>query len=222
MMAIISRILIFPIFHSEGRTKHPLRFLELRGKGLKFLIKLIKGVKTGMKTLIVSSLFLLVTMVQSQSVHKSESGTIMSVLTGADLCNNVINDPGFLYVINSPGILYSGRTICGNVVALESDANNELPLNFDMSQNYPNPFNPSTLIKYQLPNASYISLKLYDQLGREVRSLYEGNQEAGYFQITIDGTNLASGLYFCRLTSGDASSNSGKGFTKVIKMSLIK
>lgn len=175
-----------------------------------------------MKTTIVSVLFLIVTTLYSQSVPTNGPGTSLIVLTGADLCGNVINSPGIQYVINSPGIFYSGRTICGDLVALEQTVTNELPVKFDMLQNYPNPFNPTTVIKYQLPLASYLSIKLFDQLGREVRSLFEGDQQAGYYQVSVDGTNLASGLYFCRITSGDASNLSKQGFTKVIKMSLIK
>jgi hypothetical protein len=175
-----------------------------------------------MKSTIVSVLFLLITVVYSQCDLTLVSGSSMSVLTGADLCSNVINNPGMQYIINSPGILYSGRTICGDLVALEPKVTNELPVNFDMLQNYPNPFNPSTLVKYQLPKESYLSIKLFDQIGREVRSLFEGYQKAGYYQVTVDGTNLASGLYFCRISTGDASNLSKQGFTKVIKMSLIK
>ena len=55
---------------------------------------------------------------------------------------------------------------------------------------------------------------LYDQLGRELGILYEGNQQAGYYRVIVDGTNLASGIYFCRLTAAD--------YSKVVKMMLIK
>jgi hypothetical protein len=175
-----------------------------------------------MKILIVPVLVLLVSIVNSQNVYKDDSGTSMKILTGIDLCIDVINDPGLQYVINSPGILYSSRNECREFFTADQKVSNELPVSFDMSQNYPNPFNPSTQIKYQLPKTSYLSIKLFDQLGREVRSLFEGNQDAGYYQVTVDGTNLASGLYFCRISSGDASTSSGQGFTKVIKMSLIK
>ncbi len=92
--------------------------------------------------------------------------------------------------------------------------NNNIPAGYSLSQNYPNPFNPVTVIKYQIPKANYVSIKLYDQLGRELGILYEGDQQAGYYQATVDGTNLASGVYFCRITIA--------GYNKVIKMSLIK
>jgi hypothetical protein len=132
------------------------------------------------------------------------SGTSMGVSPGARLCADIIN---------GTGILYGGGNICGGLVAVEPAAN-ELPAAFEIQQNYPNPFNPSTQVKYQIPMASYVSMKLYDQLGREVMVIQEGNQQAGYYQLTIDGSALASGIYFCRINAAEYSS--------VIKMSLIK
>jgi hypothetical protein len=169
----------------------------------------------GGKILILLTVLLLNTApdTRCQSVLTLELGTTMGVLTGTDLCANTIN---------GSGSLYGSGTICGVVLAIEPIASNELPTNFDMLQNYPNPFNPSTVIKYQLPKVNYVSIKLYDPLGRVAGVLYEGDQQAGYYQVKVDGTNLASGIYFCRISAGDPSSGSGKDFTKVIKMLLIK
>jgi subtilisin family serine protease len=77
----------------------------------------------------------------------------------------------------------------------------EIPEYFDLSQNYPNPFNPVTNIMYQLPNASYVTLKIYDLLGREVITLVDKQQKAGYYNIqwngkTNCGANVPSGVYF--------------------------
>ncbi|MGO9482612.1 MAG: family 43 glycosylhydrolase [Candidatus Kryptoniota bacterium] len=83
----------------------------------------------------------------------------------------------------------------------------QLPKQFELKQNYPNPFNPSTIISYQLPMNSHVSLRVYDILGREVAALVNENQHAGTHTVTFDGTRLASGIYFYELRAGDFVSN---------------
>jgi hypothetical protein len=87
------------------------------------------------------------------------------------------------------------------------------PKSFNLLQNFPNPFNPATVISYQLPVNSYISLKVYDALGREVATLVNEEKEAGTYSVTFsaesvsasggDGSKLSSGIYFYTLISGD-------------------
>ncbi|MBS1552478.1 MAG: T9SS type A sorting domain-containing protein [Bacteroidetes bacterium] len=88
------------------------------------------------------------------------------------------------------------------------------PEGYELSQNYPNPFNPSTNIKFSLPDAGNISLKVYDQLGKEVSSLAEGFRNAGTYEINFNAANLSSGIFFYKLVTNDIS------LTK--KMILIK
>lgn len=89
------------------------------------------------------------------------------------------------------------------------------PSEYQLMQNYPNPFNPTTVIQYALPEASWISLKVYDMLGREVVTLVNQWQAAGTYQVALDARQLAaSGLYVCQMRAGS--------FTKVIKMMLLK
>ena len=90
----------------------------------------------------------------------------------------------------------------------------QLPKRFELEQNYPNPFNPTTSIIYQLPVVSNVSLKVYDVLGREVRTLVAGRQNAGYYDVTFDAANLPSGVYFCRIKAGT--------FSGVRKLLLVK
>jgi hypothetical protein len=78
-----------------------------------------------------------------------------------------------------------------------------IPAGFNLEQNYPNPFNPSTRISYQLPNASRVSLKVYDMLGREVSTLVNNEQNAGYHEVMFDGSKLSSGVYFFRMQAGN-------------------
>ncbi len=80
--------------------------------------------------------------------------------------------------------------------------------------NYPNPFNPTTVISYGLHMGGLVTLRVYDILGREVRNLVNGYQDSGIHTATFDGSNLSSGIYFCRLTA--------PGLTQVKKMLLMK
>ncbi|MEW6061621.1 MAG: T9SS type A sorting domain-containing protein [Bacteroidota bacterium] len=73
------------------------------------------------------------------------------------------------------------------------------PEKFELFQNYPNPFNPTTVISYQLPVASNITLKIFDAIGREVVTLDEGMKEAGYHQKEWNATNASSGMYIYQL-----------------------
>jgi len=81
--------------------------------------------------------------------------------------------------------------------------NKELLTNYYLSQNYPNPFNPSTMINYQLPINSEVSLKIYDILGREVATLVNGQKSPGKYGVKFDGSHLSSGIYICRMIAGD-------------------
>ena len=76
---------------------------------------------------------------------------------------------------------------------------------FKLLNNYPNPFNPSTVISYQSPVNSYITLKVYDILGNEIATLVNEEKPAGYYQVEFNATNLPSGLYLCKLQSGNRS-----------------
>ncbi|MCG6959223.1 T9SS type A sorting domain-containing protein [bacterium BMS3Abin03] len=89
-----------------------------------------------------------------------------------------------------------------------------IPDNYVLKQNYPNPFNPTTNIVYYLPVDGFITLKIYDVIGNEVAKLVNENKKAGRYVVTFNGSNLSSGVYFCRITSGN--------YFAIIKMILIK
>ncbi|MFQ3599625.1 MAG: T9SS type A sorting domain-containing protein, partial [Chloroherpetonaceae bacterium] len=103
---------------------------------------------------------------------------------------------------------------------IEVDAG--LPKQFALEQNYPNPFNPTTIINYQLPTASNVSLKIYDVLGKEVVTLVNGRQEAGTYNFNFNASNLASGVYFYRLQASATNGASGSNFVQTKKMMLVK
>ncbi len=88
--------------------------------------------------------------------------------------------------------------------------NNGLPLDYKLSQNYPNPFNPVTDIKYQVPEYSFVSLRVFDIFGREVQTLVNDYIQPGYYQVEFDGSNLASGIYYYQLKTINSKGLMGK------------
>ncbi|MBL1212480.1 MAG: T9SS type A sorting domain-containing protein [Ignavibacteriae bacterium] len=74
--------------------------------------------------------------------------------------------------------------------------------NYELSQNYPNPFNPTTTISFTIPEASDVTLKVYDMIGQEVATLVNSEMSAGKFNVSFDASNLASGTYVYELRAG--------------------
>jgi len=101
-----------------------------------------------------------------------------------------------------------------DTVAIIDETNINLPKFFTLSQSYPNPFNPTTTIEYALPEASHVTLDVYDILGREVEALVNEQQQAGYHSIIWNASDQTSGMYFYKIQAGD--------FTETKKMLLLK
>jgi hypothetical protein len=99
-------------------------------------------------------------------------------------------------------------------MAHNPDAVTRPPDAYRMQQNYPNPFNGRTVIEYQLPAPSHVSLALFDLLGRKVLTLVEGVQEVGRYIVPVDGDALPSGVYLYRLRTS--------GFTETKKLTVIR
>jgi hypothetical protein len=107
----------------------------------------------------------------------------------------------------------------GAIITAVDESNNSLPKQFSLSQNYPNPFNPSTIINYQIPKTSLVSLKIYNMLGQEVKTLVSEAKEPGVYNIQWNGDNnagqrVSSGAYIYRMIAGS--------FIKAGKMILLK
>jgi len=105
------------------------------------------------------------------------------------------------------------RTTNGGVTFV-NQISSEIPERFSLYQNYPNPFNPSTNIRYTLPKNSFVSLKVYDVLGKEIATLVNESLSPGTYEATFDAAKYSSGIYFYKLTTND--------FSDVKKMVLIK
>ena len=106
-------------------------------------------------------------------------------------------------------VVINNATIQKLMVTKES-----LPEMYSLEQNYPNPFNPSTKIKFNINEGSFISLVIYDILGNQVTTLVNEEKPAGSYEVTFNADNLPSGIYLARLTGGSK--------TSTIKVSLVK
>jgi hypothetical protein len=80
-----------------------------------------------------------------------------------------------------------------------------MPSTYLLQQNYPNPFNPSTTISFSIPTSEFVTLKVYDVLGREIATLVNENLSAGSYSYNFDASNLTSGVYFYKLQAGKYS-----------------
>ena len=114
--------------------------------------------------------------------------------------------PG-IEVINADFVLSTSTAITGDNISLT-------PTIFLLAQNYPNPFNPKTSIEYSLPEAVKVKVDVHNTLGQVVEVLVDRDQEAGYHKVIWDASDMASGIYFYRLTTGD--------FTATKRMVLMK
>ncbi len=121
---------------------------------------------------------------------------------------------------NTPTPVYFDEFFVGAVGSTSvREVAGELPHEFKLEQNYPNPFNPATTIKFQLPIASSVSLKVYNLLGQEVSNLLNGEMNAGIYEVTFDASKLSSGIYYYHLTAVDTKT--GKLLLNTSKKAIL-
>ena len=120
-----------------------------------------------------------------------------------DQYNHKLNDINENNIITlSPVKQSTYEILVGNSNFIMMKEKEILPVDFALYQNYPNPFNPVTTIEYSIPFESYVILKVYDILGREVATLVNEQKNAGYYRITFNASNLSSSVYFYRIQAG--------------------
>ena len=122
------------------------------------------------------------------------------------MVNLDFTEEGYMDVSLENPITVTGGTAIDNSVEMVSE--------FKLAQNFPNPFNPTTNIGFEIPENSFVTLSVFDMMGREVMQLVNGYREAGSYNVTFDGTDLASGIYFYKLQAGN--------FSRTMKMVLSK
>jgi len=142
-------------------------------------------------------------------------GSYQTILTGKNFLNFTNPQNHFNYLGNSTGIDYQKEVS-----------------SYSLEQNYPNPFNPTTQIRYSIPKAGLVTLKVYNTIGEEIATLVNEEKEAGRYTVefsAVDGSasggnsnGFASGVYLYKITAGDSESSSGQVFVQTKKMILIK
>ena len=162
-------------------------------------------------------------------------------LDGGGCCGFAAN-VSITSVLGQPavGVGCAGNTmICGGFLATRSGGVTsvhpeapQIPLTCELRQNYPNPFNPTTVIGYEVPVVSAVSLRVYDLLGREVAILINEVEAPGTHSVTFNASGLASGVYLYRIEAGSPSTpkgqapkgqaGSGRGFVQTKKLVLLK
>jgi PKD repeat protein len=141
-------------------------------------------------------------------INKDSNGVFIYIAGRPYRFDNAASYTNYNYIIDN---WMTSSIITGN----RNDNNNQQTVEtFQLSQNYPNPFNPSTRISYSIPKTGYVSLKVYDILGREVATLVNGYQQANQYSVNFDASKLASGIYLYKLKAGD--------FVQTKKMILMK
>ena len=129
-------------------------------------------------------------------------------------------DSSGIYEINFPDSTHGwafgifGTILKYNGVVSGVYSENNTVYDFKLFQNYPNPFNPVTIIRFRIKDSRYVTLKVYDVLGKEIETLVNEKKSPGTYEVTFDGSTLASGIYFYRMDAGN--------FIETKKMLIIK
>jgi Secretion system C-terminal sorting domain len=144
------------------------------------------------------------------------TGTVVAVNNGTNSNPFTLTAPGpGNYTVNAG---HSGPlrwdSVMVNIVVTDVVENPTNPTVFKLFDNYPNPFNPSTTLRYSIPKTSFTTLKIYDELGKEVATLVNETKSAGTYEVEFSANDLASGIYYYTLQAGS--------FSKTNKMILMK
>ena len=153
----------------------------------------------------------------------NDHGVLVSKDTGDtwDTANLGLTDLCIYSLCVSGSYLFAGTNISGiwkrpisELTGIYETSPKKLPQMFSLYQNYPNPFNPATIITYQIPKEGFVKVKVFDELGRKVKTLVNGLKSPGKYTVSFDGSNLSSGVYFYQLEA--------ENYLAIKKMILLK
>jgi hypothetical protein len=153
----------------------------------------------------------------------NNAGVIVSTDNGLtwNSANSGLSDKSVYSLAVSGAYLFAGTNVSGvwkrqlsELESIHETPPAQILQQFSLSQNYPNPFNPNTTIRYSIPKASFVNIRIYDILGREVKTLANEQKQAGNYSINFNGNNFASGIYFYRMQAGN--------FIQTKKLVLLK
>jgi hypothetical protein len=153
------------------------------------------------------------------------NGTILRTTDGGQNWNQQfskisINLNAVCFVDSNIGYITGGggtilKTVNGGIITdVEEKKIRGIIEDFSISQNYPNPFNPSTTVRYNIPEKSFVTIKIYDILGKEVATLINEEKPIGNYTVKFDGSGLTSGIYFYQIKAGN--------YVETKKMILLK
>ncbi len=140
------------------------------------------------------------------TITDGSPGTDAGSITVSFTANTTSAERVATITIAAPGAVGSAQDVKitqAAVVAGIADQLSGIPEEYGLSQNYPNPFNPATMIRFALPKAGQTRLEVFNALGQKVAVLVEGLLDAGFHQVSFDGSTLPSGLYLYRLQAGE-------------------
>jgi hypothetical protein len=155
----------------------------------------------------------------------NSAGALVGVNQNNELKSAGYTDSTGNYIFNSSiiqngipvNLVVTGKNLLpydGEMIITLVNNISQTPHGFKLLQNYPNPFNPVTHLEFGISDLEFVSLKVYDVLGNEIKTLVKEIKNPGIYTVEFDGSNLSSGLYFYKLTAGD--------FSEVKKMTLLK
>ena len=141
----------------------------------------------------------------SETQYSENALSINTQGIGSKLCKLQL---GFNYGKDGGAAIYNSyetksKGINKKNYQLNSYNGEEVVKSFALSQNYPNQFNPTTIIHYEIPNDGLVTLKIYDELGKEVKTLVNQYQNKGKYDINFNASQLSSGIYFYQLKTGN-------------------
>ncbi len=151
------------------------------------------------------------------TIDSVKTATALFAITPASATINP-SDSAKFYISFSPvtadevkdtALFYNNSDGSPQIIALDGNGtltavktHSDMPREFSLSQNYPNPFNPTTRLRFTIARAGFVTLKVYDMLGREIATLVNEQKSSGTYDAQFNGSTLPSGVYYCRLESG--------------------